>query len=105
MFADLFDFYVSYMSVESIISEGYNEVGEEQKSYYLILFIIIAVLALSSIHFLPIVMILAICADKKETPATNMTTCMINIAIFVLGFVRNPPAQPATAFGFWMERN
>lgn len=52
VFADLFDFYVSYMSVESIISDGYNKVVKEQKSYYLLLIIIIIVLLLSLIAIL-----------------------------------------------------
>ena len=52
VFANLFDFYVSYMSVESIISDGYNKVVKEQKSYYLLLIIIIIVLLASLITIL-----------------------------------------------------
>lgn len=52
VFANLFDFYVSYMSVESIISDGYNKVVKEQKSYYLLLIIIIIVLLTSLITIL-----------------------------------------------------
>ena len=52
VFTELFDFYVSYMSVESIISNGYTDVVEEQKSYYLILIIIIFVLLISLITIL-----------------------------------------------------
>lgn len=52
VFAQLFDFYVSYMSVESIISNGYNQIVEEQKSYYLILILIIIVLVISLISIL-----------------------------------------------------
>ena len=47
VFTDLFDFYISYTSINKIINENYNEIAYKNINYFIILIIVIMLLIIS----------------------------------------------------------